>query len=86
MRNAEDRRAFVQVFNSFRPPDPADGNQLPWPWLYGDAMEVPAGNSPRQNATISQTQYDILQQWRDGASSPTGAAASTTRRRRALTT
>lgn len=61
--NAELRR---QVFNSFRPPNPPDGNQLPWPWVYGDAMEVPAGNSPRQNATITQTQYDILQRWRNG--------------------
>jgi hypothetical protein len=61
--NAELRR---QVFNSFRPPEPSDGNQLPWPWLYGDAMEVPAGKSPRQNATISQTQYDILQRWTNG--------------------
>ena len=61
--NAELRR---QVFNSFRPPEPADGNQLPWPWLYGDAMEVPAGASPRQNASVSQTQYNILQRWMSG--------------------
>ncbi|MGO1001231.1 LodA/GoxA family CTQ-dependent oxidase [Lysobacter sp. CA196] len=61
--NAELRR---QVFNSFRPPNPPDGNQLPWPWLYGDAMEVPAGESPRQNASISGTQYDILQRWMNG--------------------
>jgi hypothetical protein len=61
--NTEFRR---QIFNSFRPPNPSDGNQMPWPWLYGDAMEVPAGESPRQNATISQTQYDILQRWVDG--------------------
>jgi hypothetical protein len=61
--NAELRR---QVFNNFRPPNPPDGNQLPWPWIYGDAMEVPAGPSPRQNAAISQTQYDILQRWVNG--------------------
>ncbi|UXY14854.1 LodA/GoxA family CTQ-dependent oxidase [Chitiniphilus purpureus] len=61
--NAELRR---QVFNSFRPPNPADGNQLPWPWLYGDAMTVPAGESPRQNASVSQTQYRILQRWAEG--------------------
>ena len=61
--NAELRR---QVFNSFRPPNPPDGNQLPWPWVYGDAMEVPAGDSPRQNASVSQTQYDILQRWMSG--------------------
>ncbi len=52
-----------QIFNSFRPPAPADGNQLPWPWLYGDAMDVPAGNSPRQNASVSATQYWMLQRW-----------------------
>ena len=55
-----------QVLLSFRPPDPADGNQLPWPWIYGDAMEVPAVESPRQNAAISETQYDILQAWASG--------------------
>jgi L-lysine epsilon oxidase-like protein len=55
-----------QVLRSFRPADPQDGNQLPWPWLYGDAMDVPAGVSPRQNAGISQAQYDILKTWADG--------------------
>ncbi len=61
--NAELRR---QVFNSFRPPNPTDGNQLPWPWVYGDAMEIPAGDSPRQNASVSQTQYVVLQRWMNG--------------------
>ena len=61
--NAEFRR---QVFNSFRPPNPPDGNQLPWPWLYGDAMEVPAGESPRQNAAITTTQWTVLQRWANG--------------------
>jgi hypothetical protein len=61
--NAELRR---QIVNSFRPPEPSDGNQLPWPWLYGDAMEVPAGESPRQNASVSATQYAILQRWAAG--------------------
>ncbi len=65
--NAELRR---QVFNSFRPPNPPDGNQLPWPWVYGDAMEVPAGESPRQNASVSQTQYTVLQRWMNGDFQP----------------
>ncbi|HEX2163538.1 MAG TPA: LodA/GoxA family CTQ-dependent oxidase, partial [Thermoanaerobaculia bacterium] len=55
-----------QVLNTFR--DPAGDNplQLPWPWIYGDAMEVPAGDSPRQNAAVSSTQYRILQLWAAG--------------------
>jgi hypothetical protein len=55
-----------QIFNSFRPPSPADGNPLPWPWLYGDAMELPASSSPRQNATLSTLQYQTLRRWVEG--------------------
>ncbi len=61
--NAELRR---QILNSFRPPTVTDSNQLPWPWLYGDAMDVPAGASPRQNAAITATQHSILQRWAAG--------------------
>jgi hypothetical protein len=55
-----------QVFHAFRDPDTTDNNQLPWPWIYGDAMDVPPANTPRQNATISSTQYQILQSWAAG--------------------
>lgn len=61
--NSETRR---QILNSFRAPDPADGNQLPWPWLYGDNMEYPANQTPQQNSAISATQYLILQRWAAG--------------------
>ncbi len=61
--NAELRR---QVLNAFRPPEPTDNNPLPWPWLYGDAMDVPAANTPRQNATVSALQYRTLQAWAAG--------------------
>jgi hypothetical protein len=56
-----------QVLNSFRPPQPLDGNQLPWPWIYGDGMQVPADQSPQQNASVSQSQYDVLSAWAAGA-------------------
>jgi hypothetical protein len=58
--NTEVRR---QLLNSFRNPLKTDSNQLPWPWIYGDAMEVPAGDSPRQNATVTDLQFAILQRW-----------------------
>lgn len=61
--NQEFRR---QIFNSFRLPTPADGNPLPWPWIYGDAMESDGSGGPLQNASISKTQHDILKQWVDG--------------------
>lgn len=61
--NREYRRV---VFNHFRSPEAADGNQLPWPWVYGDAMDIPAGRSPRQNASISLLQYEALHAWAEG--------------------
>ena len=56
-----------QIFNTFRDPKGKNPSQLPWAWLYGDAMEVPAGDSPRQNAAVSPTQYRILKLWAAGA-------------------
>ena len=55
-----------QVFLSFRSPDGTDNNQMPWPWIYGDAMDVPPANTPRQNASISPTQYLALMAWAAG--------------------
>lgn len=54
------------VARSFRANPPADGNQVPWPWIYGDAMTSTPGPSPRQNATISRTQLQALDLWVKG--------------------
>lgn len=61
--NAELRR---QVFNAFRHPVPTDMSPLPWPWIYGDAMNVPA-DSVRQHVSVSPTQYAALQKWAAGS-------------------
>jgi hypothetical protein len=55
-----------QILNSFRDPETTSSDPLPWPWVYGDAMDVPAASTPRQNATVSPTQYRILQLWAAG--------------------
>ena len=65
--NKEFRRI---IFNSFRPPEPADGNQLSWPWLYGDAMDVPAKPIPRQNCAVTSIQYEALRSWAAGNFEP----------------
>jgi hypothetical protein len=38
----------------------------PWPWMYGDAMNIPTAETPRQNSTLSETQLDFLMQWAEG--------------------
>src|SRR5262249_26208521 len=60
---AERRR---QLLTPFRNPAGTANNPLPWPWIYGDAMNIPPAETPRQNATVSPTQYRILQAWAAG--------------------
>ncbi|HVK67999.1 MAG TPA: LodA/GoxA family CTQ-dependent oxidase, partial [Polyangium sp.] len=64
------------LLTTFRNPEPRDANQLPWPWIYGDAMESKNGTSPRQNATLSPTQYEALQRWAKGEFIPDYDAAA----------
>lgn len=59
-----------QVLNSFRNPEGTDNNPLPWPWIYGDAMDIPPAATPRQNASISPTQFQILRAWAAGQFEP----------------
>ncbi len=56
------------IFNSFRSPQPLEGNQLPWPWLYGDGMTArPADETnPNQNAHLTTEQHRILSEWAVG--------------------
>lgn len=61
--NKELRR---QVCNTFRDFDRDGLSPVPWPWLYGDAMNIPPVNTPRQHVAISPTQYLMLQLWADG--------------------
>ena len=56
----------LSLANQFRVFDRDAWSPIPWPWLYGDAMDVPAAHTPRQNAAISDTQLTMLQQWAAG--------------------
>lgn len=63
-----------QLFNAFRRPDTPsfrradslNGSPQPWPWVYGDAMNVPYTASPRQNTSLTDTQMKVLQAWAEG--------------------
>ena len=57
------RRAIARQFRN----DAIDGaSAKPWPWLYGDAMAVPAVDTPRQNTMLSDTQLQMLSEWAEG--------------------
>jgi hypothetical protein len=54
------------IYNNFRNFDADANSPVPWPWLYGDAMNIPPVQSPRQNAVLSDCQMAMLWQWADG--------------------
>lgn len=58
--NLETRRVLA---NNFRHFEVDAWSPVPWPWLYGDAMAVPAAETPRQNAALSDLQLWMLDQW-----------------------
>jgi hypothetical protein len=54
------------IANQFRVFDRDSWSPVPWPWVYGDAMNIPPAETPRQNATLTATQLAMLQQWSAG--------------------
>jgi L-Lysine epsilon oxidase N-terminal/L-lysine epsilon oxidase C-terminal domain len=60
------------VVNQFRPVSPTEGqtsdgwSPVPWPWIYGDAMNIPPPHSPRANSSLTQTQLNLLNLWAKG--------------------
>lgn len=54
------------VANAFRNPSDADASQKPWPWIYGDAMDVPMPSIPRAMNSLTPTQLALLKYWADG--------------------
>jgi hypothetical protein len=65
-RYAELRR---QVYNTFRDLDRDGQSPVPWPWIYGDSMNLPPV-SARQHLALSPTQYRLLERWADGDFDP----------------
>ncbi|MGO4713518.1 LodA/GoxA family CTQ-dependent oxidase [Bradyrhizobium sp. 2TAF24] len=52
--------------NSFRRFAVDSWSPKPWPWLYGDAMNIPPAPTPRQNCALSNCQLAMLDQWAAG--------------------
>lgn len=52
--------------NHFRVFERDSWSPTPWPWLYGDAMNIPPAQTPRQHVQLTDTQLAFLQQWVNG--------------------
>ncbi|WP_296947683.1 LodA/GoxA family CTQ-dependent oxidase [uncultured Massilia sp.] len=51
------------VANAFRNPQYQDASMKPWPWVYGDAMDVPMPPIPRAMNALTTTQLAMLERW-----------------------
>jgi hypothetical protein len=60
LANMETRRVLK---NSFRHQDVDASSPVPWPWLYGDAMNIPTPPTPRAFTSLTMTQLSMLDQW-----------------------
>lgn len=54
------------IANQFRNDIWDSWSPKPWPWLYGDAMNLPSAETPRQNSALTGTQLHFLKQWAEG--------------------
>jgi hypothetical protein len=60
------RQLRKNIANKFRQFARDSWSPVPFPWLYGDAMNIPPAKSPRQHASLTDTQMRFLQQWAAG--------------------
>ena len=64
----ESNKSFrYQVANSFRDYNKDSWSPDPWPWLYGDAMDIPFAATPRQNTMLAKHQILFLKLWAEGS-------------------
>jgi hypothetical protein len=61
--NKELRRTIANHFRVF---ERDSWSPTPWPWVYGDAMNIPPAHTPRQHAELTDTQLRFLKQWAEG--------------------
>lgn len=64
--SATNRELRRTIANHFRVFERDSWSPTPWPWLYGDAMNVPPAQTPRQHAALTDTQLTFLKQWAEG--------------------
>jgi hypothetical protein len=66
-QNTPDTRTWRQtIANTFRVFTRDAWAPQPWPWLYGDAMNIPPADTPRQYTSLTETQLALLQEWAAG--------------------
>jgi hypothetical protein len=59
-------QARQMVANQFRRADRDAWSPVPWPWMYGDAMNIPTPKTSNAFTTLTPTQLVLLDDWANG--------------------
>jgi L-Lysine epsilon oxidase N-terminal/L-lysine epsilon oxidase C-terminal domain len=65
-KDAAERDLRQSIANEFRVFARDAWSPVAWPWLYGDAMNIPTPQTPRAFASLTDTQLKMLAQWASG--------------------
>ena len=69
-KTKDDQEMRRTIVNNFRDYERDSWSPVPWPWLYGDAMNVPTPHTPLAFAKLTDTQLGMLEQWVAGDFDP----------------
>lgn len=64
--SAEETQTRQMIASQFRRADRDAWSPVPWPWMYGDAMNIPAPHTANAFTTLTATQLQMLKQWASG--------------------
>jgi hypothetical protein len=65
-RDDSEKQTRQMIANQFRRADRDAWSPVPWPWMYGDAMNIPTPKTSNAFTTLTPTQLAMLDDWADG--------------------
>jgi hypothetical protein len=65
-RADSEKQTRQMIANQFRRADRDAWSPVPWPWMYGDAMNIPTPKTQNAFTTLTPTQLDMLDLWAKG--------------------
>jgi L-Lysine epsilon oxidase N-terminal/L-lysine epsilon oxidase C-terminal domain len=64
--DAEETQIRQMIASQFRRADRDAWSPAPWPWMYGDAMNIPTPHTANAFTTLTAAQLQMLNQWAGG--------------------
>jgi L-Lysine epsilon oxidase N-terminal/L-lysine epsilon oxidase C-terminal domain len=65
-RDDSEMQTRQAIANQFRRADRDAWSPVPWPWMYGDAMNIPTPKTSNAFTTLTPTQLGMLDDWANG--------------------